>query len=313
MDRQKLIIDTDPGQDDAIAIMLALASPQIDLLGIIAAAGNVSVEQTAENACKILELTKRQDIKVYKGCPRPIRRAPITAAHVHGQTGMDGPDLPTPRHVPEKQHGVTFLLETLAAHPANSITLVTIGPMTNLATALIQAPKTVGRLKQVVAMGGAWSETGNITPAAEFNAFADPDAAAIVLNSGLPLTLVPLDITHSFLITPDRLEALAALTGQCARAAHAMLNFSARFDLNKYGWPGAPLHDPCTVGYVLAPHLFAGKKVNVEVEVASPLTLGATVVDWWQVTERPANATFLRSVDDSGLWSLILEGLSRLP
>ncbi|KAA8390399.1 nucleoside hydrolase [Acetobacter tropicalis] len=313
MDRQKLIIDTDPGQDDAIAIMLALASPHIDLLGIIAAAGNVSVEQTAENACKILELAKRQDIKVYKGCPRPIRRPPITAQHVHGQTGMDGPDLPTPLHTPEQQHGVTFLLETLAAHPAHTITLVTIGPMTNLAAALVQAPETVARLKQVVAMGGAWSETGNITPAAEFNAFADPDAMAIVLNSGLPVTLVPLDITHRFLITPDRLEALAKLPGHCAKAAHAMLTFSARFDLNKYGWPGAPLHDPCTIGYVLCPHLFAGKTINVEVEVSSPLTLGATVVDWWQVTGRPPNATFLRSVDDNGLWTLILESLSRLP
>lgn len=313
MDRQKLIIDTDPGQDDAIAIMLALASPHIDLLGIIAAAGNVSVEQTAENACKILELAKRQDIKVYKGCPRPIRRPPITAQHVHGQTGMDGPDLPTPLHTPEQQHGVTFLLETLAAHPAHTITLVTIGPMTNLAAALVQAPETVARLKQVVAMGGAWSETGNITPAAEFNAFADPDAMAIVLNSGLPVSLVPLDITHRFLITPDRLEALAKLPGHCAKAAHAMLTFSARFDLNKYGWPGAPLHDPCTIGYVLCPHLFAGKTINVEVEVSSPLTLGATVVDWWQVTGRPPNATFLRSVDDNGLWTLILESLSRLP
>ncbi|GAL96118.1 inosine-uridine preferring nucleoside hydrolase [Acetobacter tropicalis NRIC 0312] len=312
MDRQKLIIDTDPGQDDAIAIMLALASPHIDLLGIIAAAGNVSVEQTAENACKILELAKRQDIKVYKGCPRPIRRPPITAQHVHGQTGMDGPDLPTPLHTPEQQHGVTFLLETLAAHPAHTITLVTIGPMTNLAAALVQAPETVARLKQVVAMGGAWSETGNITPAAEFNAFADPDAMAIALNSGLPVTLVPLDITHRFLITPDRLEALAKLPGHCAKAAHAMLTFSARFDLNKYGWPGAPLHDPCTIGYVLCPHLFAGKTINVEVEVSSPLTLGATVVDWWQVTGRPPNATFLRSVDDNGLWTLILESLSRL-
>lgn len=313
MDRQKLIIDTDPGQDDAIAIMLALASPHIDLLGIIAVAGNVSVEQTAENACKILELAKRQDIKVYKGCPRPIRRPPITAQHVHGQTGMDGPDLPTPLHTPEQQHGVTFLLETLAAHPAHSITLVTIGPMTNLAAALVQAPETVARLKQVVAMGGAWSETGNITPAAEFNAFADPDAMAIVLNSGLPVSLVPLDITHRFLITPDQLEALAKLPGHCAKAAHAMLTFSARFDLNKYGWPGAPLHDPCTIGYVLCPHLFAGKTINVEVEVSSPLTLGATVVDWWQVTGRPPNATFLRSVDDNGLWTLILESLSRLP
>lgn len=313
MDRQKIIIDTDPGQDDAIAIMLALASPQIELLGLIAATGNVPVTQTAENACKILELAQRPDIKVYKGCPRPMRRPPINAQHVHGQTGMDGPTLPTPKHQPEAQHGVSFLLETLANHPEHSITLVTIGPMTNLATALIQVPDVVKRLKQVVAMGGAWSETGNISPAAEFNAFADPDAAAIVLNSGLPVTLVPLDVTHSFLITTDRLQALSALSGTCARAAYEMLTFSSRFDLEKYGWSGAPLHDPCTIGWLLAPQLFTGRHVNVEVEVASPLTLGATVVDWWNVTNRPINAHFLRTVDADQLWALILDGLSRLP
>lgn len=313
MIRQKLIIDTDPGQDDAIAIMMALASSEVELLGLIAATGNVPVEQTAENACKILELTQRTDVPVYKGCPRPIRREPINATHVHGQTGMDGPDLPSPQHGPKAMHGVDFLLETLERHLPQTITLVTIGPMTNLATALIKAPKSVSRLKQVIAMGGAWTEGGNITPSAEFNIFADPDAASIVVNSGLPVTMVPLDITHKFLMTPERLDALSSLSGQCAKTAHAMLTFSGRFDLDKYGWNGAPLHDPCTIGYFLAPHLFTGKLVNVEVEVASPLTLGATAVDWWAVTERRPNVTFLRTVKDEELWHLVLDSLSQLP
>lgn len=313
MTPQKIIIDTDPGQDDAIAIMLALASPDFDVLGLIAAAGNVPVEQTALNACKILELAGRSDVPVYKGCPRPIRRPPINAQHVHGDTGMDGPELPAPTLTPSPQHGVAFLLDTLANNPAKTITIVTLGPMTNLATAIIQAPDVVARAKHIVSMCGAWTETGNITPSAEFNAFADPDAAAIVLASGLPLTLVPLDVTHKFLITPDRLEKLAALSGRCARATYDMLNFSARFDLKKYGWSGAPLHDPCTIGWLLAPEFFSGRFVNVEVEVASPLTLGATAVDWWKVTHRPPNAEFLNTVDAASLWTLMLERLSKLP
>ncbi|GAN61670.1 hypothetical protein ACI01nite_24600 [Acetobacter cibinongensis] len=313
MTPQKIIIDTDPGQDDAIAIMLALASPEFEVLGLVAAAGNVPVEQTAENACKILELAGRLDVPVYKGCPRPIRRPPINAQHVHGDTGMDGPDLPAPTLTPMPQHGVAFLLDTLASNPAQTITIVTLGPMTNLSTAIIQAPDIVARAKRIVSMCGAWAESGNITPSAEFNAFADPDAAAIVLVSGLPLTLLPLDVTHKFLITPERLEKLAALPGRCARAAYDMLNFSARFDLKKYGWSGAPLHDPCTIGWLLAPEFFSGRRVNVEVEVSSPLTLGATAVDWWNVTQRPPNAEFLNTVDAAGLWTLMLERLSKLP
>ncbi|MGO3518175.1 MAG: nucleoside hydrolase [Acetobacter cibinongensis] len=313
MTPQKIIIDTDPGQDDAIAIMLALASPEFEVLGLVAAAGNVPVEQTAENACKILELAGRLDVPVYKGCPRPIRRPPINAQHVHGDTGMDGPALPASTLRPMPQHGVAFLLDTLASNPTQTITIVTLGPMTNLATAIIQAPDIVARAKRVVSMCGAWAETGNITPSAEFNSFADPDAAAIVLASGPPLTLLPLDVTHKFLITPERLEKLAALPGRCAQAAYDMLNFSARFDLKKYGWSGAPLHDPCTIGWLLAPEFFSGRRVNVEVEVSSPLTLGATAVDWWNVTQRPPNAEFLNTVDAAGLWTLMLERLSKLP
>lgn len=310
---RRIIIDTDPGQDDAIAIMLALAAPGLDILGLVSVAGNVSVAQTTANACRVLELAGRCDIRVYAGCTRPLRRTPITAAHVHGRTGMDGPDLPEPTLRAQPQHGVDFLIETIRAHPPGEITLVTLGPMTNLAVALAKAPDIAARLGRVVSMGGAYSECGNITPSAEFNMFADPDAADIVLRSGVALTLVPLDVTHRFLISARRLAQLRAMPGQCAQAAAAMLGFSERFDLAKYGWDGAPLHDPCTIGWLLAPELFGGREVNVSVEVGSPLMQGATAVDWWQVTDRPPNALFLRDVDDDGLWNLLLEHLARLP
>ncbi|NVN37758.1 nucleoside hydrolase [Komagataeibacter swingsii] len=313
MDAQKIIIDTDPGQDDAIAIMMAMASPDLEILGLSTVAGNVPVSQTAMNACKILELAGRPDIPVHAGCAAPLRRTPITAEHVHGRTGMDGPDLPQPALRPRAGHAVDFLIDTIQAYPPGSITVVTLGPMTNLALALVKAPDIAPRIGQVVSMGGAYSECGNITPNAEFNIFADPDAADIVLRRPLPLTLVPLDITHQFLVSASRLARLRALPGRCAQAAASMLGFSERFDLEKYGWDGAPLHDPCTIGWLLAPDLFAGRMVNVSVEVDSPLMQGATAVDWWGVTDRPPNALFLREVDSTALWEVVLARLGRLP
>lgn len=310
---RKIIIDTDPGQDDAIAIMLALAAPGLDVLGVVSVAGNVSVQHTTTNACKVLELAGRADIAVHAGCAGPLRRTPVTAAHVHGQTGMDGPTLPDPVMQPCAQHGVDFLIDTIRAHPPGSITVVTLGPMTNLAMALVKAPDIAPRMAGIVSMGGAWAQGGNITPSAEFNVYADPDAADIVLRHATPHTLVPLDVTHRFLVTPPRMAQLSALNGRCARAAAAMLGFSGRFDLAKYGWDGAPLHDPCTIGWLLAPHLFAGREVNVSVEVGSPLMQGATAIDWWHVTDRPRNALFLNEVDSDGLWALLLAHLERLP
>ena len=231
MTPRKIIIDTDPGQDDAIAIMLALAAPELDVLGVVSVAGNVSVQHTTTNVCKVLELAGRTDIPVHAGCAAPLRRTPITAAHVHGQTGMDGPTLPDPTLRPHTQHGVDFLIDTIRAHPPGSITVVTLGPMTNLAMALVKAPDIVQRMAGLVSMAGAWAQAGNITPSAEFNVYADPDAADIVLRHAIAHTLVPLDVTHRFLVTPARMAQLSALKGRCARAAAAMLGFSERFDL----------------------------------------------------------------------------------
>jgi purine nucleosidase len=312
---RRILIDTDPGQDDAVAILLALASPEeVTVEAIIACAGNVPVTLTATNARKICELAGRPDIPVYAGCARPMAARPlVTAEHVHGQTGLDGPDLPEPRMPLQAQHGVDFLVDTLRAEPVGALTLCALGPLTNIAMALVKAPDIAERIREIVLMGGAYFEVGNITPAAEFNFYVDPQAAAIVLGSGIPIVMKPLDVTHQVLTTDHRLDRIRALPNACGRAVAAMLGFSERFDLNKYGSAGAPLHDPCVTAYLIRPELFRGRHINVEVETSSPLTLGMSVADYWGVTDRKPNALFIREVDDAGFYALLEERLARLP
>lgn len=312
--KRKIIIDTDPGQDDAVALLMALASPEdFDILGIVAVAGNVSLHQNARNALKVVELSGRTDVKVYAGCERPMRRNLVTAEYVHGDTGLDGPDLPPPTQQLEAQFGVDFIIDTLMAHEPGTITLCTLGPLTNIAMALVKKPAIAERIKEIVMMGGGYFEGGNVTPAAEFNIYVDPDAADVVLRSGIPIVMAPLDLTHQMQSTPARLEKIKALGNKAGNAVHAMLSFSERFDLNKYGSEGAPLHDPCVVAYLLKPELFQGRHINVVIETASELTVGMTVADYWGVTGRARNVHFLRSGDADGFYELIGERLSRLP
>ncbi|MFC3703317.1 nucleoside hydrolase [Devosia honganensis] len=311
---RKIIIDTDPGQDDAVAILLALASPaEIDVLGIVAVAGNVGLHHNADNARKVVELSGRTDIPVYAGCARPLRRQLVTAEHVHGDTGLNGPDLPDPAIPLQPRHGVDYIVETLMQAEPGTITLCTLGPLTNIAMALVKEPRIAGRIQEIVMMGGAYFEVGNITPAAEFNIYVDPEAADIVLRCGAPITMLPLDVTHMVQSTPARLDAIRALGNRTGAAVHAMLTFSESFDLKKYGWEGAPLHDPTVIAYLLRPELFEGRLCNVEIETASELTLGMTVADYWHVTDRPRNATFLRSADAEGFYALLTERLALLP
>ena len=311
---RKIIIDTDPGQDDAVAILLALASPEeLDVLGIVAVAGNIGLHQNAINARKVVELAGRPEIPVYAGCSRPIRRTLVTAEHVHGVTGMDGPDLPEPTVPLQAQHGVDFIIDSLMAAEPGSITLCTLGPLTNIAMALIKQPAIASRIAGIVMMGGAYFEVGNITPAAEFNIYVDPEAADIVMRCGAPITMLPLDVTHQIQSTPERLAAMLAIGNKSATAAHAMLSFSETFDLAKYGWAGAPLHDPTVIAWLLQPELFAGRLCNVTVETASELTIGMTVADYWHVTDRDRNVTYLRSGNAEGFYALLLERLARLP
>ncbi len=311
--KRRIILDTDPGQDDAVAMLLALAAPEhIEVMGVVAVAGNVPLPHTAANALRVLELAGRPDIPVFAGCSRPLRRPPVTAEHVHGPTGLDGSGLPGPTGAVRTQHGVDYLIETLLAAQAGPITVCTLGPLTNVATALIKSPEICSHIDEIVMMAGACFEGGNITPAAEFNVFADPDAADVVLKSGLRITMAPLDVTHQILVTPERFEALQSIGNRAARAVTGMLRFSENFDRAKYGWSGAPLHDPNVIAYLLAPHLYRGREVNVVVETSSELTLGMTVADWWRVTDRPRNVMFLREVDADGFFALLAERLRRL-
>lgn len=311
---RKIIIDTDPGQDDAVAILLALSSPgEIDVLGIVAVAGNVGLAQNATNALKIVELAGRPDIPVHAGCARPMTRQLVTAEHVHGQTGLDGPDLPEPTIGLQDKHGVDFLIDTLRAEPEGTVTLCALGPLTNLAMALVKAPDIAERIEEIVLMGGAYFEVGNITPAAEFNIYVDPEAARTVFACGAPITMMPLDVTHQMLGTPERIAAFRAIGNRSGAAVAAMLDFSERFDLEKYDWLGAPLHDPCVTAYLLKPDIFEGRMCNVEIETASPLTRGMTVTDYWRVTDRTRNATFIRSGDSDAFYALLTERISRLP
>lgn len=311
---QKIIIDTDPGQDDAVAILLALSSPdELEVLGISAVAGNVGLAQNAINALKVVELSGRTAIPVFAGCPAPLRRPLVTAEHVHGETGLDGPVLPDPKKQLEPGHGADFIIDTVRAEPEKSVTLVALGPLTNLALALIKAPDIGARIKQIVLMGGAYFEVGNLTPAAEFNIYVDPEAADVVMRSGVPITMASLDVTHKVLTTHERIAALRGLGNKAGTAVADMLGFSERFDLSKYGWSGAPLHDPCTIAFLLKPELFEGRQINVSIEVQSELTRGMTVADFWQITDRPKNAFFLSAVDAEGFYELLTERLARLP
>lgn len=310
---RKIIIDTDPGQDDAVAILLALASPELQVLGITAVAGNVPLALTAKNARKVCELAGRRDVPVFAGASRPLMRDLVTAEYVHGKTGLDGPDLPEPTMPLQDRHAVDFIIDTLAAADADDgITLCALGPLTNIAMALNRAPHLAPRIREIVAMGGGLFEGGNVTPVAEFNIYVDPHAAHVVLRCGRPVTLHPLDVTHQCLTSRARVDAFRAMGNRVGRATAELLDFFERFDEQKYGTEGGPLHDPNVIAWLLAPELYVGRHINVEVETASELTMGMTVADYWHVTRRPRNVHYMRHVDEAGFFALLTERLARL-
>jgi len=310
---RKIIIDTDPGQDDAVAILLALASPEdITVLGNTAVAGNVPLALTEKNARIVCELAGRPETQVFAGCDAPMTRKLVTAEHVHGKTGLDGPLMADPTMPLQDQHAVDFIIETLRNEPPGTVTLCPIGPLTNIATAFERAPDIIERVQEIVLMGGAYFEVGNITPTAEFNIYVDPEAAKIVFGAGAPLVVMPLDVTHKALTTRPRIDAFRSMHTKVGDMVAAWTDFFERFDMEKYGSEGAPLHDPCTIAYLIEPQLFQGRHINVEIETESPLTLGMTVADWWRVTDRPANAMFMKDIDASGFYALLAARLARL-
>lgn len=307
-----IIIDTDPGQDDAVAILLAFASPELDVLGITAVAGNVPLRLTELNARKICELAGRHDAKVYAGHDRPLERKLVTAEHVHGRTGLDGPDLPEPKLKLQPGHAVDFIIETFMQREPGTVVLCVLGPMTNIAAAIAKQPAIVPRIKRIVAMGGGFFEGGNVTPAAEFNIYVDPQAAEQVFASGIPITLLPLDCTHQVLTTGERVKKFWAMRNAAGPAIASLLEFFERFDEQKYGTDGGPLHDPCVIAWLLKPELFGSRDVNVSIETTSELTMGMTVVDWWGVTDRKINATVCRTADADGFFRLLTDRIATL-
>ena len=291
MAARRIIIDCDPGQDDAVALFLALSSPEeLEVLGITTVAGNVPLDLTQRNARMMCDLAGCDDIRVFAGCDRPLLRERITAEYIHGDTGIDGIDVFEPRTPLQPAHAVEFLIETLLAAEAGTVTLVPTGPMTNIGAAIQREPAVLRGVRDIVAMGGAMREGGNRTPSAEFNILADPHAADIVLRCGRPIVLMGLDVTHQVMSTRARVE---------------------RYDSAKYGAEGAPLHDPCTVAWLLEPGLFETRTCNVAVEKDSELTMGHTAVDFWHVTDRPRNVQWAHAVDADRFYDLLVERLAR--
>ncbi len=291
-------------------LLLALACPdEFDILGITTVAGNVPLDLTQRNARIMCELAGRSDVPVFAGCDKPMRHELITAENVHGKTGIDGVDIYEPAMPLQEQHAVEFIIETLLGADDNSVTLVPTGPLTNIGQAISQQSDILGKIRDIVLMGGAMREAGNTTPSAEFNILEDPDAAQIVMHCGRPLTIVPLDVTHQALVSRKRIEQIRALNTPVGTAVVGMMEFFNRFDSEKYGSDGAPLHDPCTIAFLLKPELFQGKLCNVEVETGSRLTRGHTAVDFWGVTDRVRNANWLYKVDADGFFELLIERL----
>jgi purine nucleosidase len=309
---RKVIIDCDPGQDDAVALFLALSSPQeLELLGITTVAGNVPLELTQRNARMMCDIAGRRETPVFAGCDRPMVIDPITAEYIHGDTGIDGVDVFEPATPLQDGHAVDFIIESLLGAEPESVTLVPTGPMTNIGTAIEREPGILDRIERIVSMGGAMREGGNRSPSAEFNILADPHAAEIVYDCGRPVIAMGLDVTHQVLSTRERVGRIRELGNDVAAATAGMLSFFHRYDTKKYGSEGAPLHDPCTVAWLLRPDLFETKSCNISVEKDSQLTLGHTAVDFWHVTDRPENVEWAYEVDADGFYDLLVERLAR--
>ena len=292
-----------------MALLLALSSPELELLGVTTVHGNQTLAKTTANALRVLELAGRADVPVAAGADRPLVRTARVAADVHGESGLDGPDLPAPRTAPVAEHAVDFLAARLLEARA-AVTLIPTGPLTNVALLLARHPEAAARIERVVLMGGAIAE-GNVTPAAEFNVWVDPEAAARVLASGLDVTLIGLDVTHRALLTPAHAERLRA-AGRIGAVVADLHAFYARFHASVYGWNGAPVHDAVAVAHVIRGDLVRTEHRNVEVECGSELCRGRTVVDLWRRTGRPANAHVGVDLDAEGFVDLLVERLGSL-
>jgi purine nucleosidase len=299
----RILLDCDPGHDDAIALLLALASPEAELLGVTTVAGNQTLAKTTANAIRVLEFVGRDDVPVAAGADRPLVREQVVASNVHGETGLDGPDLPPPQASPLEQHAVDFLADKIREHDG-AVTLVPTGPLTNVALLLALHPDATP--ERIVLMGGAIAE-GNVTPAAEFNIWCDPEAAARVFASGIDVTMIGLDITHRALFTPAH---VARLEGRVGGIVSELMRFYGEFHRTVYNFDGSPIHDAVAVAHVLRPDLVRTEHLNTEIDVESELCRGRTVVDVWRRSGREPNSHVGVDIDADGFLNLLIERLN---
>jgi pyrimidine-specific ribonucleoside hydrolase len=304
-----ILLDCDPGHDDAIALLLALASPELELLGVTTVAGNQTLEKTTANALRVLELVGRGDVPVAAGADRPLARELFIAAYVHGESGLDGPALPEPQSAPVDQHAVDFLAERILACD-RPVTLVPVGPLTNVALLLARHPEAVENVERIVIMGGAVAE-GNVTPAAEFNIYVDPEAAWRVFRSGVSVTMIGLDVTHKALMMPSHVQRLRA-SGDVGRFVAELHDFFVQYHRRTYGTEGAPIHDAVAVAQVLRPGIVETLHRHVDVDCESRLCRGRTVVDLWRRTGEEPNAEVGVDIDAAAFLELLCERIVSL-
>ena len=300
---RKIIFDSDPGQDDALALLLALAAPEIEVLSVVSVAGNVPQPLVTDNLLAVLSLADRDDIPVYRGCELPLIRKQYTAEYVHGDTGIDGADIPPAVRTAEVQHGVDHIIDTCMAAEDGSVTLVPVGPLTNIGMAIAKERAIVPKIREIVWMGGAFDEPGNTTALAEFNAFVDPHAAAIVFMSGIPMTVLPLDVTHKALLPQDAVRRLAEFGSPVAAACAGMIGFYEKYDVAKYGWDGAAMHDPCAVAYLIDPTLFSGRRMPIGIDYSNEETIGNT---YERMDGSEPNATVMFDVEADRFFELLI-------
>lgn len=312
-EKRDLIIDTDPGADDVVALLLALASPEeLNVMAITTVAGNVRIDKTSRNARLAREWAGREEVPVYAGAGRPLVRTPIYAENIHGKEGLPGVEVHEPQKGLAEGNAVQYLVETLRNAAPHSITIAMLGPQTNLALALVQAPEITQGIKEVVVMGGAHFNGGNITPVAEFNLYADPDAARVVLASGVKLTYVPLDVTHKILTSDQRLKQIEALGNHAGKLVGSILNEYVKADMVHYGLPGGPVHDASVIAWLLKPKLFSGRQVNLVIDSREGPGFGQTVADWYDTLGQNKNVFWVENGDAQGFFDLLTQRLGRL-
>ena len=306
MDRIKIILDCDPGHDDAVAIMLAGKSPKIDLLGITVVAGNQTLDNTQRNALNIVQCLEL-DVPVYAGCGQPMIREKITAGDIHGKTGLDGPEFEPLQRQLEKEHAVNFIIRTLM-ESEEPITMVTTGPMTNLGMAIRMEPRIVEKIKRIVLMGGAYTN-GNVTPAAEFNIIADADAAYVCFTAGRPITMVGLDVTRKALCYPSVVERMDKVGNKASKLFVDLMGHFCKSQKEVFGWEGGPLHDPITIAYLIDPTVLTTKPMNAEIDIRSVQSYGRTNCDYFNYQKREPTADVGIDINVEKFWDIVEDGL----